>query len=61
MAARPVNLVRYEILRRVLAGEEVDAAGTERLQEAIVRREESAFPEYPDAENDLANCETCWP
>ena len=49
MAARPVNLMRYEILRRVLAGEEVDAAGTERLQEAIVRREESAFPEYPDA------------
>ena len=49
MAARPVNLVRYEILRRVLAGEEVDATGTERLQDAIVRREESAFPGYPEA------------
>ena len=50
LAVRPVNLLRYEILRRVLNGEEVGAHVTEQIQEAIQSRDASAFGSaaYPD-------------
>ena len=50
LALRPVNLLRYEILRRVLNGEELDADATERIQAAIESRDASFFLEagYPD-------------
>ena len=43
LAVRPVNLLRYEILRRVLNDEEVGADVTERIQAAIQSRDTSAF------------------
>ena len=43
LAVRPVNLLRYEILRRVLNDEAVDADVTERIQAAIQSRDTSAF------------------
>ena len=48
LRARPVVLLRYEILRRVLAGENVDDTVTERIRDAILRQDASAFPDYPD-------------
>lgn len=48
LAARPVVLLRYEILRRVVAGETVDEDVTERIRDAIVRKDSSIFPDYPD-------------
>lgn len=50
LAVRPVNLLRYEILRRVLNGEEVGAHVTEQIQEAIQSRNVEVFGGigYPD-------------
>ena len=50
LAVHPVNLLRYEILRRVLDDEEVDAGVIERIQRTIENRDPSAFPGvgYPD-------------
>ena len=48
LAARPVVLLRYEILRRVLAGERVDDTLTERVRDAILRRDPSAFSGYSE-------------
>ena len=48
LAAHPVVLLRYEILRRVVAGETVDEDVTERVRNAIVRQDPSIFRGYPD-------------
>ena len=48
LAARPVVLLRYEILRRVVAGESVDEEVTERIRDAIVRQDPSIFTDYQD-------------
>lgn len=47
---RPVNLLRYEILRRVLSDEQVGPEVISEVQAAIVNRDASLFPStsYPD-------------